>query len=100
MVIYMYIAPGQGQTTPLGQSYSLTHLFCQFSTLLHVSPLNDFVTVFPIQIYTRLNLTLPQNKSRSTNLRVFFINGRGGHLGHMTMTMFPHIKEAQYEVWR
>ena len=47
----MHIAPGQGQTTPLGYfSFSLTVLFSPFSPLLQVlSPLNDFVIVFPIQ---------------------------------------------------
>ena len=29
-------------------------------------PLNDLVTVFPIKTYIRPNLTLPLNKSRST----------------------------------
>ena len=36
MVMYMYIAPGQGQTTPWGQFFSLTVLFSQFSPLLQV----------------------------------------------------------------
>ena len=35
---------------------------------------------------------------------VFTINGHGGHLGHVTMTIwtkfrFPHPKEALYEIW-
>ena len=49
VVIYMYIAPEQGQTTPLGKIFSLTHLFSQLSHLLQVLPqiLDDFVTVFP-----------------------------------------------------
>ena len=47
----MYIAPGQGQTTPCGQIFSITHLVSQLSHLLHVSQINDFVTVFPIQMY-------------------------------------------------
>ena len=34
MVIYMYMAPGQGQTTPWCQIFSLTVLFSQSSPLL------------------------------------------------------------------
>ena len=47
----MFIALGQGQTTPWGQIFSFTHLARQLSHFLHVSPINDFVTVFPIQMY-------------------------------------------------
>ena len=36
MVMYMYIAPGQGQTTPWGKFFSLTVLFSQSSPLLQV----------------------------------------------------------------
>ena len=47
----MYIAPGQGQTTP-GSFFSSIVLFSQYSPLLQDFPaLNDFVTVFPIQTY-------------------------------------------------
>ena len=34
MVIYMYMAPGQGQTTPWGETFSSTVLFSQSSPLL------------------------------------------------------------------
>ena len=34
MVIYMYMAPGQGQTTPWGQIFSITVLISQSSPLL------------------------------------------------------------------
>ena len=51
MAIYMYLAPGQGQTTHWGiffhkynQSVNLV-LCCKFSQL------KNFVTVFPIQTY-------------------------------------------------
>ena len=36
MVMYMYIALGQGQTTPWGQIFLLTVLFSQYSPLLQV----------------------------------------------------------------
>ena len=36
--MYVYIAPGQGQTTPWVQIVSLTHLFSQ---LLQFFPIND-----------------------------------------------------------
>ena len=36
VALYMYIVHGQGQTTPWGQIYSLTHLVSQLSHLLHV----------------------------------------------------------------
>ena len=51
----MYIAPGQGQTTPPVSKYFHKHkpsvnliISCKFF------PLNDFVTVFPIQPHTIL----------------------------------------------
>ena len=59
-VIYMYTAPGQGQTTPGVNFFSLTVFFSQYSPSLQVfPPSNDFVTVFPIQTYRRPNFTLP-----------------------------------------
>ena len=36
MVIYIYTAPGQGQTTPLRSIFSVTVLFSQYSPLLQV----------------------------------------------------------------
>ena len=69
----MYIAPGQGQATPWGQIVSLTHLFFQFSPCCKFSPLNGFVTVFPIQMYMRPNLILLKNRSWSTRV-IIYIN--------------------------
>ena len=55
----MYLVLGQGQTTP-GSKYFLKNkasvnlfIYCKFY------PLNDLVTVFPIQTYRRTNLFLP-----------------------------------------
>ena len=43
MVLYMYIAPGQGQTTPWGQNFYINiKLFSVWSFAI-----NDFLTVFP-----------------------------------------------------
>ena len=61
MVIYTYIAPGQGQTT------SWVKLFFENINLLSlvicykVFPLNNFLTLFPIQTHRRPNLTLSLN---------------------------------------
>ena len=46
----MYITQGQGQTTPLGQMFSLTHLFGQLSPLAQVFPSNDFVTATQVDL--------------------------------------------------
>ena len=60
MVTYVYIDPGQGQTAPGDQNLLKKH---QASVSLVIGckfyPLNDFVTVFPIQTHRRQNLTLP-----------------------------------------
>ena len=54
MVIYMYIAPGQGQTTPWGQIFFINNIIQLIKSFAaSVPPLNDFVTVFPIQTYRR-----------------------------------------------
>ena len=50
----MYIAPGQGQTTPEGQLFSFTVLFSHYRRFL----------------------------------KVFTIYGHGGHLGHVTCTIY------------
>ena len=36
---------------------------CNFFSFKHI---NYFVTIFPIQMYSLANLTLPENRSRST----------------------------------
>ena len=37
IILYMYIAPGQGQTAPRGQSFMSTEMSCHFINLLQVS---------------------------------------------------------------
>ena len=37
MILYTYIAPGQGQTAPKGQSFVSTEMSCHFIHLLQVS---------------------------------------------------------------
>ena len=37
MILHMYIAPGQGQTAPRGQSLMSTEMSCHFIHLLQVS---------------------------------------------------------------
>ena len=44
MVIYMYIAKGQGQMNPWGQFYS--EPYCPFAHFLEVFPFNDMLTVY------------------------------------------------------
>ena len=59
MVMYMYIAPGQGQTTPWQQIFfinSILQLIKSFAA--RFPPLNDFVTVFPIQTHRRPKIDL------------------------------------------
>ena len=49
--IYVY-SPGQGQTTPWGQIVFINSIIqSMVSFAASFPPLNDFVTVFPIQTY-------------------------------------------------
>ena len=60
MFLYMYIAPGQGQTTPWGQNFLYKHKpFVTLVICCKFLPLNDFLTVFPHIKAKRPNLTLP-----------------------------------------
>ena len=92
-----------------------------------VFPSND-CTVFPIQAHRRPNLTLLQNRSRSNQahnlyrvsnvpcevsrsydywrrlLNVLAKYGHGGHLGHVTKTIFTKFefslpREASHKIW-
>ena len=47
MILYMYIAPGQGQTAPRGQSLISTEMSCHFIHLSQVSK-----NVFEVWFYT------------------------------------------------
>ena len=48
MVMYIYIAPGQGQTTPWGQFFFINSIIQSIESFAaSLPPLNDFVTVFP-----------------------------------------------------
>ena len=52
MVIYMYTAPGQGQTTPCGQILFVDSIIQSIlSFAASFPPLNDFVTFYPIPTY-------------------------------------------------
>ena len=58
MILYMYIAPGQGQTIPWGQNF--LYKYKPFVTLViccKFLPLIDFLTVFPIQKHKRPNVS-------------------------------------------
>ena len=60
MVIYMYIAPGQGQTTPWSQNIFLNiNLLSICSFLASFLPFNYIFLFFPIQKHGRPKLTLP-----------------------------------------
>ena len=67
MVIYMYIAPGWGHMSPLGSNFFQNHWY---SVLLPISSktftLNDILKVLPIHMHWRPMLTLPENRSRSS----------------------------------
>ena len=60
MVIYMYIAMGEGPDNPLGTKFFQNH---KFSVNLPISckfcPSNHILTIFPIQMHGRPMLTLP-----------------------------------------
>ena len=59
MFLYMHIAPGRADN-PLGSEFLYKHK--SFVTLViccKFLPLNDFLTVFPIQKHKRPNLALP-----------------------------------------
>ena len=116
MVIYMYLAPGQRQTTPWHHFFLQKYKFsinlvicCKFY------PLNDFVTVLSIKcrgcqkgpcrkigqghyrviIYINfVDLECPmlhvkfQDHRTSGSGEVFTIYGHGSHLGHVTWTIY------------
>ena len=42
MILYMYRAPGQGQTAPRGQSFDVNRMSCHFIHLLQVWKKNVF----------------------------------------------------------
>ena len=59
MVIYMYIAPGQAQTTPWAQNIFINiNLLSICSFLASFLQLNDIFLFFPIQMHGRPKLTL------------------------------------------
>ena len=59
MVIHMYIAPGQGQTTLWAQNIFINiNLLSICSFLASFLPLNDIFLFFPIQMHGRPKLTL------------------------------------------
>ena len=58
--IYMYIAPGQGQTTPQGLKFSIKiNLLSNLPIPSTFYPLNSILPFFPIQMHWRPKLTLP-----------------------------------------
>ena len=119
-VIYMYIAPGWGRHTPGVQFISESSILSPFAHSCKFFPTNDILTNFPIQMHGRPMLTLPSNRSRSSQghdlyklcrtpvtdashqvskslafwfwrrrlLKVFTIYSHGGHLGHVTWTIY------------
>ena len=60
MVIYMYIAPGQGQTTTLAQNIFININFLSICSFLgSFLPLNDIFLFFLIQMHGQPKMTLP-----------------------------------------
>ena len=83
----MYIAPGQGQTAPWGQNFdvnrkalSLYPFVTSFKTWTTIVSEKSIVLPFPIQKHKGLNLTLPYNRSWST---------QGHHLNKFASTRAP-----------
>ena len=68
MVIYMYIVPGQGQTTPW-EHIVFININVLSICILAASFLkfNYILLILPIQMHRLPKLNLPQNKSRSSN---------------------------------
>ena len=67
MVIHMYIAPGQGQTTFGAQNIFINmNILSICSFLASFLPFIDIFQFFAIQMHGRPKLTLPYNRSRSS----------------------------------
>ena len=104
MILYMYIALGQGQTAPRGQSFDVNR---------NVSSLHSFVASFKKRGENRSWSTQGHNLNKlgSTRapdaayqlplssafwfrrrrfLKVFTINGHGDHLGHVIWTVWTN----------
>ena len=70
----MYIAPGQGHTAPRGQSFDVNRNFLSLQSSVasfkshrwQYFLKNPLFYLFPIQKHKGPNLTLPENRSRST----------------------------------
>ena len=126
MIIYIYILPRAGADNPLGSIF-FSHKY-KSSVHLHTPskfpPFNYILLIFPIQMHGRPKLTLPQNRSKSYQghviyinfvklhclmlhakfqnhrpsgsgeedfLKVFDIYSHGGHLGHVTLTIYTNF---------
>ena len=60
MEIYMYIAPGQGQTIPQGLKFPINiNLLSNLPIPSTFYPLNSILLFFPIQMHWQPKLTLP-----------------------------------------
>ena len=65
MVIYMYTVPGWGQTWRL--CFFQNHTFSVHLPIsIKLFPSNGILTIFPIQMHGRPMLTLPLNRSKSS----------------------------------
>ena len=137
MVIHMYIAPGQGQTTLWAQTIFINiNLLSICSFLASFLPLNDIFLFFSHSNAWAAKVDLAVKRSRSSQghdytnlvelhclmlhakfqnhrpsgseegrfLRVFAIYSHGGHLGHVTLTIYTKLsftlpKNAPHKVW-
>ena len=108
LVIYMYIAPGQGQTTPWGQYFFINKYSVNLVISWKFFPSNDFLTVSPIQTHKRRKIGQGQQKViiytnflglESPMMHVKFqdqgkkitIYEHGGHLGPVTGTIYTAL---------
>ena len=66
MVIYMYIAPGQGQTTPEDIFFININLLSICIPPASLPPFNYILLFFPIQMHGQPMLALILNRSRSS----------------------------------
>ena len=66
MVIYVYMAPGWGQTIAPGVQFFFFRIINLQSISFKFFSSTDVLTIFPIQMHGRPMLTLPYNRSGSS----------------------------------
>ena len=121
MILYRYIAPGQGQTAPRGQSFDVNrnvlslHSFVasfHYFTLFTYKSMRDqiwpcrkighgqprviiwahLIVLEHPMTHTKIQGHGPFGSEEKDCFYVFTIYGHGGHLGHMTRTIWANFR--------